>query len=421
LVKDINLGNSGSSIDRITDVNGILYFIADGGHEAGTGNKTIWKSDGTEAGTVAVAGSFAVFGLPEWLTEMNGKLYFTALPWPEMVRELWVSDGTPTGTFAVTNEDFDRSVGGRPGNLTVHDGALYFTGNAQGKGTELWVSDGTTNGTRLVADINYGGASSNPSEFKGVGKAFYFSADDGVHGRELWQTDGSTSGTSMVDVRAGSLGSSPSQFQEMNGILYFSADDGINGRELWRSDGTRAGTFMVKDIRAGSGSSSPDHFVNKDGMLYFCANDGINGRELWRTDGTSEGTVLVSDFGWDGPYAIVDADDFMFVVNQVSGSQHKYDLWTTDGTSTGNNRIISYTTNYVSNYALVNDTFYFVANDGVHGDEVWRSDGTVAGTRMTVDIDSTNLWGNPSSLISVNNSLYFIANDGIHGSELWVI
>ena len=30
----------------------------------------------------------------------------------------------------------------------------------------------------------------------------------------------------------------------------------------------------------------------------------------------------------------------------------------------------------------VNDTFYFAANDGVHGKELWKSDGTADGTVM---------------------------------------
>jgi|JI8StandDraft_1071087.scaffolds.fasta_scaffold12165_3 ELWxxDGT repeat protein len=64
---------------------------------------------------------------------------------------------------------------------------------------------------------------------------------------------------------------------------------------------------------------------------------------------------------------------------------------------------------------------YFRANDGVHGYELWVSDGTTVGTFMLKDIDTLpGRSGAPRDFFVFQQKLYFQANDSIHGKELWV-
>ena len=51
--------------------------------------------------------------------------------------------------------------------------------------------------------------------------------------------------------------------------------------------------------------------------------------------------------------------------------------------------------------------------------ELWKSDGTAAGTVMVKDINPGSGNSAPLSLTNVNGKLYFAANDGADGDELW--
>jgi ELWxxDGT repeat protein len=72
-----------------------------------------------------------------------------------------------------------------------------------------------------------------------------------------------------------------------------------------------------------------------------------------------------------------------------------------------------------ANYVVLNNALYFTANDGVHGSELYKSDGTAAGTVLVKDINPGSGDSNPTALTPVGSTLYFSADDGVHGLELW--
>ena len=206
-------------------------------------------------------------------------------------RELWKTDGTEVGTVLVKDIDPDTSAFGGPGGLEAVGDTLFFSANDGVVGAELWKSDGTEAGTVLVKDIRPGSSygypvGSFPHYFTNVGGTLFFAAIDDENSLELWKSDGTEAGTVLVkDINpggGGSAGSLPNHLTDVNGTLYFTAFVPETGIELWRSDGTADGTVLVADLRLGPESSSPHNLAFVNGILFFAANDGRNGTEPWR-------------------------------------------------------------------------------------------------------------------------------------------
>jgi ELWxxDGT repeat protein len=69
-------------------------------------------------------------------------------------------------------------------------------------------------------------------------------------------------------------------------------------------------------------------------------------------------------------------------------------------------------------FTNANGTLFFIAADPAYGAELWKSDGTEAGTYMIKDINPAGD-SSPVYITCLNNSIFFQANDGTHGNELW--
>src|SRR5215208_3127821 len=67
----------------------------------------------------------------------------------------------------------------------------------------------------------------------------------------------------------------------------------------------------------------------------------------------------------------------------------------------------------------VNGTLFFTADDGVHGRELWASDGTEAGTRLVKDLVPGSSGSFPEEMVAVGGTLFFSVFTPETGTELW--
>jgi ELWxxDGT repeat protein len=63
---------------------------------------------------------------------------------------------------------------------------------------------------------------------------------------------------------------------------------------------------------------------------------------------------------------------------------------------------------------------YLAANDGIHGIELWISDGTESGTFLMGDVNPGTSSSQPDNFVYWRGQVYFEAGDFEHGRELWV-
>lgn len=443
LVKDIYIGPGSLNFSDFFDANGVLYFAGNDG----VNGKELWKSDGTAGGTIMVKDLE-----PGWqdcnirnFTAINNQVYFFAY---NSINGLafWSSDGSEAGTSLVKDLDDNNS----PDFLTNINGTLFFKGYDDVHGAELWTSDGTPLGTRLFKDIIPGPVSSNPNKLISLNGSIYFSAaNEQIHvgdviecfntGGELWKTDGTEAGTTLIkDIYIGNGGTGgPDAYTFVNGQVFFKANNGLYGRELWKTDGTGSGTVMVKDIFT-TPSSQPRQFTQMNDKVYFLARNSDSGpafgrgTEVYQTDGTVSGTnqsTWLYTLGGGSPQELLVHDGALYMAG-TDGT--KRELYRSDGLGMYNGGVTKRVKEVLPSYqpsaerpvdpanlTKVNAHIFFTANNGFDGVELWKTDGSAAGTVMISDINDGINNSNPSNLVNVNGVLFFSADNGVNGIELW--
>ena len=123
---------------------------------------------------------------------MNGLLYFVADD-VDNGDELWRSDGTEAGTVLVKDiNPSGSSFSVQTSEVYNINGTLFAKVSDGSTGSELWTSDGTSAGTLLVMDLSPGNSSSVPRYLTYAAGKLFFSATEPVHGREPWILELST-------------------------------------------------------------------------------------------------------------------------------------------------------------------------------------------------------------------------------------
>ncbi|MCX6197778.1 MAG: T9SS type A sorting domain-containing protein [Bacteroidetes bacterium] len=205
---------------------------------------------------------------------------------------------------------------------------------------------------------------------------------------------------------------------EFNNKLYFGAQSSPDNTELWMSDGTTGGTLLVKEINA-TGSADIGNIAVAGGKLFFMATENGTDYDLWMSDGSDNGTTKIAELNqsWNGALSPQNIS--------VMGSRLLFctqdQLIITDGTTAGTDSLHAITT-YAQGfgYCELNNKAYFILPNGNGTQELWRTDGTVAGTEMVIDLtaSSSNIIS-IDAMLSFNHKLFLVASASGHGPDLF--
>jgi ELWxxDGT repeat protein len=423
LAGSVTLGGAGTT--RFTTIGDVAVFTP------GTLPATLWRSDGTAGGTFQFANVVPNQELP-WAVSgplAGGRRVFVASDGNNGF-DLWTTDGTQRGTFLID----DLQGGGGLGSLwTVGSTAVYAKGGGN-VATSLWRSDGTVAGTKAMNTPAF----LLPSAVTGEGTDVYLNlADSGstTANRTVYRYNLATDTGTTLTTFDRTL-DSRNVFSFAQGKLYFTARTDAEGDELWISDGTSAGTRMLKNLlpETATAPSRPHGFIEFDNRVYFSAISGsVQTSALWRTGGTEDTTEIFANIsgsqgGSDPRDMFVVGDKLVLFAHDASAVYH---LYSTDGRVLGQvgkiadlyaPGIFGVPRTCESRHPVVNGFGYFAAQEATGGVELWRTDGTAAGTTRVADINPGPRDSAPCYVTAHDGRIFFAADGGAAqgGTELWV-
>ncbi len=347
---------------------------------------------------------------------------------------------------------------------------FYLNGNA------LRASDGTVAGTTTIAS-----AAIAPRSPSSVGNRVLFIAQTASSGRELFSSDGTVAGTAMLkELVAGASGINDSDFNTIIRVgtggsrlfLSFQNPAAGNDTQLWVSDATAAGTVEISGNQiADSGRVFILPSTGAAAILGYERQLGGNGEPFFTTGligGTTALGNFVNDVGDSYPSAQATINQtlvFNATIDGLGGTRtlpvgasapvqnfpnlngdalgvYFGKLWVeissalafSDGTSTGTVPVPNVRPNVSDPGCIVarNGLVYFPSNavPGVSNGEIFKSDGTVAGTVAVTNfgaspdagLDSFCFSGQHRKLAAVGDKLLFEASAGIaQGYELFAL
>ncbi|MEQ1632734.1 MAG: hypothetical protein ABL997_10205, partial [Planctomycetota bacterium] len=402
IVADLNFALPSTNFGTFGAVGNALWFTTDTG---GIGFEP-WRSLGSAPTTTVVADLLPGSGSSNarnFVACGSGALFVadaggTARP--------FISDGTPTGTRALLA---NAAMSSDPRDFASSRGKAFFTADDGAFGREPWVTDGTLAGTSQLADTVAGPGGISATNFVTFRDETWFVANSA-----LWRSRGTPATTSQAfsNLLTGEIAAS-------DDALFLAATTGV-----LRSDGTLAGTTALINT-----TLPPTHLVVHGNRLSFVTGSGTNSMQVWSSDGTPGGTTNILILQGGPARALEVASDAnnawlvcsfsvpLFPFPFPQNLQQILRIGNT-GAQTSVHTVLA---NSPASAPAIRELTPFLGECWFASDasgELWRTNGSAQATEFA-DLRQGLRGSSPHGLTAAGSLLYFVADDGTTGTELW--
>jgi ELWxxDGT repeat protein len=320
---------------------------------------------------------------PIFLGTLGGYDYFIATPVPGSSQSaLYKSDGTEAGTTQV------QTIAGY-GVLTYQEPALfiaagtkaYFLADQTTTGQEVWVTDGTTAGTHIVADL-YPGPNGDPKLMGLVGTDLIFGESTSATNWQIYRTDGTAAGTHPLSSFPDSTYGQLNESLVVNGKVYMAIQSATVccQPDLWVTDGTSAGTVQIDSDEGYPWHLQPSSLRAFGNSVALLTNTENLGAEPSFVDTTTNALTILDTVPGPGPGAL-----------------------------------------YASTIAAMDGYILYLHGDPNSGLQLWRSDGTLAGTTLVQDLGPGEQSASISDTLAVTRvgtRAVFLSENAQNGPQL---
>lgn len=374
----------------------------------------LWRTLGSAANTERLLVGTGLSELRGLMLHQNLSLaFFTADTGQNP--ELFVSDGTDAGTRAVMD---DSSIVGTPRALTpLGDWLLFLAGGAAADTVELWRSDGGSD-THLIGILPGEGSVSDAGMVRAAdGQRAYLH-----HADQLLRTNSSGSQVGLVRALGGP--GPIADVQATSGLNVLISHDAGAGEEPFHSDGTFAGTIALGNLNASAGDADPSGLMPiGERMTFNPAASDLNPGSAFSTEGSAATTE--SYFAQSlRPLGQLDG----FLVGAGVAGAYAFGDGTAIGTAPFDGPVSRSSDSGLPFRcsAELDGLLYFIGNSS-GGNELYRSDGSTAGTSPTTDIETDDgpglvlpcVAGSLGGVLAVGGRVLFVGDlDGSTGIEL---
>ncbi len=425
--------------------------------ETGVSSSELWVMQGTNATAIKLRTATSIGAIT--FNVALARAFFTARP--SSTTQLFVTDGTLAGTLALGATTLD------PANLASVGNRLLFTGNTASNGRELFISDGTSAGTVLLKELvsGTGGIAGAVATTSANGTRYLLGFAD-----QLWISDGSSAGT--IEISGSAIQGTGSILAVMattgvESLISFAAGNAFGGEPFYNR-GTAASTTalgnLVNDVGdsevtpygvygqrvvfsafapgqttnvmslplTGAGARQDlGNFNELDSGTHFGRTwfGGFNG--LVMTDGTAAGTTINTAVRPEinGPECVVERLGAAYFLGTTPSNSTDVEIFRSDGTEAGTQAVTNFSDS--STAGILNVCFRTLHQFAGLGDRIFVSASTTATGRelhtldandqavLVADIRPGAVGASIDDIVALDDRIVFDADDGVFGTELW--